>query len=315
MKRMITILLCLSMLPGIAKTATAQENNRTLIVYFSESGNTRNMATRIHAMTSSDLVEIEMQNPYSDNYSTLLEQAEEDLLANARPPLRTRIENIDQYDTILLGYPNWYAILPMPVFTFLESYDFSGKRIIPFCSHGNGMLGETVANICKLCPGADVREALSVTYSGGSSLDNEIYSWLGRHNLINEEGNNEENYSMNIKITIGDQTITATMENNVTVRDLLSRLPLEITLEDYNNTTEKIYYPSPALNTENAPRGCAPVAGDITLYVPWGNVAIFCKNWSQSNDLIKLGHIDNNGIEMLKVSGDVKVKIESLQNE
>lgn len=312
MKRMITILLCLSMLAGIAKTATAQENNRTLIVYFSEGGNTRNMATRIHAMTSSDLVEIEMQNPYSDNYSTLLEQAEEDLLANARPPLRTRIGNIGQYDTILLGYPNWYAILPMPVFTFLESYDFSGKRIIPFCSHGNGMLGETVANICKLCPGADVREALSVTYGGGSSLDNEIRSWLGKHNLINEENNNEENNSMNIKITIGDQTITATMENNVTARDLLSRLPLEITLQDYNNTTEKIYYPSPALNTENVPRGCAPVAGDITLYAPWGNVAIFCRNWSQSNDLIKLGHIDNNGIEMLRVPGDVRVKIERL---
>lgn len=153
---------------------------------------------------------------------------------------------------------------------------------------------------------------LAVSACSGTPDDNSFPKNEQSGQSDNEEGNNEENSSMNIKITIGDQTITATMENNVTARDLLSRLPLEITLEDYNNTTEKIYYPSPALNTENAPRGCAPVAGDITLYAPWGNVAIFCKNWSQSNDLIKLGHIDNNGIEMLKVPGDVKVKIERL---
>lgn len=183
---MISILAVLFMLCGMTATTYAQQSGKTLIVYFSESGNTRNMANIIREMTGGDLVEIEMQTPYSDNYSTLLEEAERDLLANARPPLRTRIGNMDEYDTILLGYPNWYAILPMPVFTFLESYPFEGKRIIPFCSHGNGMLGETVANICKACPGADVREALSVTYGGGGSLRNEIQAWLNKHDLLND---------------------------------------------------------------------------------------------------------------------------------
>lgn len=183
MKRMIILLAGLFVLCGIMVPAYAQQENKTLIVYFSESGNTRNMANLIRELTGSDLVEIEMQTPYSDNYSTLLDEAERDLLANARPALRTRIENMDEYDTVLVGYPNWYAILPMPVFSFLESYDFGGKRIIPFCSHGNGMLGETVANICKACPGADVREALSVTYGGGSSLRSEIQAWLSKHEL------------------------------------------------------------------------------------------------------------------------------------
>lgn len=181
MKRMILILSGLFMLCCITAPVCAQQ--KTLIVYFSESGNTRNMANVIQELTGADLVEIQMQTPYSDNYSTLLDEAEQDLLANARPPLRTRIENMDEYDTVLVGYPNWYAILPMPVFTFLESYNFGGKRIIPFCSHGNGMLGETVANICKACRGADVREALSVTYSGGSSLRSEIRAWLTKHEL------------------------------------------------------------------------------------------------------------------------------------
>lgn len=185
MKRILIILAGLLLFSGLTMSISAQQRGKTLIVYFSESGNTRNMANTIRELTGADLIEIEMQTPYSDNYSTLLEEAERDLLANARPALRTRIDNMDEYETILIGYPNWYAILPMPVFTFLESYDFGGKRIIPFCSHGNGMLGETVANICKACPGANVREALSVTYSGGGSLRSEIQAWLTKHGLLN----------------------------------------------------------------------------------------------------------------------------------
>lgn len=178
------LIFILSVLLGFG-TANAQTGGKTLVVYFSESGNTRGIAEQIHSLIDCDLVEIEMEEPYSDSYSTLLEQVEQDLIANARPALRTRISNMEEYSTVLLGYPNWYATLPMPVYTFLESYDFSGKRIIPFCSHGNGMMGETVSNICKTCPDADVRRALSVTYSGGSSLERETRAWLEEHGLIN----------------------------------------------------------------------------------------------------------------------------------
>lgn len=116
--------------------------------------------------------------------------------------------------------------------------------------------------------------------------------------------------SMKLNITVGSRTITATMEDNAAARDFLSRLPLEVTLNDYNNITEKIFYPSPALTTTGVTRGCAPLSGDITIYVPWGNVAIFCKNWSQSNDLIKIGRIDGDGIGVLNVAGDIAVKFE-----
>ena len=116
--------------------------------------------------------------------------------------------------------------------------------------------------------------------------------------------------SLNVNITVGDRTVTATMEDNAAARDFLSRLPLEITLNDYNNMTEKIFYPDPALTTEGVTRGCAPTPGDITIYAPWGNVAIFCKSWSHSNALIKIGRIDGNGIEVLSIAGDIPVKIE-----
>lgn len=126
----------------------------------------------------------------------------------------------------------------------------------------------------------------------------------------NDENNNQTVTSMKMNITVGSHTVTATMEDNAAARDLLSRLPLEVTLEDFNNTTEKIFYPDPALTTQGVTRGCAPTPGDITIYAPWGNVAIFCKSWSHSNDLIKIGHIDGNGIEALTVAGDITVKLE-----
>lgn len=116
--------------------------------------------------------------------------------------------------------------------------------------------------------------------------------------------------SLHVNILVGDRIVTATMADNAAARDFLSRLPLEITLNDYNNTTEKIFYPSPALTTEGVTPGCAPAPGDITIYAPWGNVAIFCKSWSYSRDLIKIGRIDGNGIEALSVAGDIPVKIE-----
>lgn len=116
--------------------------------------------------------------------------------------------------------------------------------------------------------------------------------------------------SMKMNIIVGDRTITATMEDNAAAQDFLSRLPLEVMLNDFNNTTEKIFYPNPALTVKGVTRGCAPSPGDITIYVPWSNVAIFCKSWSHSNDLIKIGHIDDNGIEALSIEGDITVKFE-----
>ena len=142
MKRVISLLAVVIVLCGISTDAVAQQSRKTLIVYFSESGNTQGMANIIHELIGADIVEIEMQHPYSDNYSALLDEAERDLIANARPALRTHIDNMDEYTTVLLGYPNWYALLPMPVYTFLESYDFSGKRIYSVLqSRGTGCWG------------------------------------------------------------------------------------------------------------------------------------------------------------------------------
>ena len=88
-----------------------------------------------------------------------------------------------QYDTVLLGYPNWWASIPMPVASFLEEYDFSGKTIIPFCSHGGGRFGQSLTAITKLAPNTVMGDALSVHYSGGSSLSGDVAEWLKNNGI------------------------------------------------------------------------------------------------------------------------------------
>ena len=153
---------------------------KTLIAYFSWSGNTRGIAQLLHQKIGGDLVAIEPVTPYSEDYNTCLEQAKRDQQRAARPALRTRIADMASYDVVFLGYPNWWATIPMPVASFLEQYDFSGKTIVPFVSHGGGRLGQSVTDIAKLCPSSRILEALSVRYSGGSSLSEDMDAWLKR---------------------------------------------------------------------------------------------------------------------------------------
>lgn len=103
--------------------------------------------------------------------------------ANARPEIKNKVENMEQYDIIMIGYPNWWATIPMPIATFLEEYDFSGKTIIPFCSHGGGEFGQSITDIAKLAPNSRIGEGLSIHYSGGAGLSNNISNWLSKNNI------------------------------------------------------------------------------------------------------------------------------------
>lgn len=149
-----------------------------LIAYFSWGGNTRGIAEEIQSQTGADLFEITLVNPYSSDYNTVLDEAQRDQNEQARPELASHVENMDDYDTIILGYPNWWASIPMPIASFLEEYDFSGKTIIPFCSHGGGRFGQSLTAIAKLAPDAVMGEALSIHYSGGNAMPEDVADWL-----------------------------------------------------------------------------------------------------------------------------------------
>lgn len=182
-------LVCNALLSSGSIVSTGAENTESaggnvLIAYFSWGGNTAGIAEEIQAQTGADLFEITMVEPYSTDYNTVLDEAQRDQNEQARPELATHVENMDEYDTILLGYPNWWASIPMPVASFLEEYDFTGKTIVPFCSHGGGRFGQSLTAIAKLAPDAAMGEGLSVHYSGGDTLPDDIAAWLEVNEIL-----------------------------------------------------------------------------------------------------------------------------------
>lgn len=165
------------------KKTSGKGDGNTLIVFFSWGGNTKGIAQEIQSQTGADLFEIELVHPYSDDYDTVLDEAQRDQNEQARPEIKNHVENMDQYNTIILGYPNWWASIPMPIASFLEEYDLSGKTIVPFCSHGGGRFGQSLTAIAKLAPQSELAEGLAVSYSGGSSLSDDIAEWLEKNGV------------------------------------------------------------------------------------------------------------------------------------
>lgn len=294
-------------------TPTPGGNGRYLVLFASRSGNTERMANEIREQLDCDILEVEPEVAYDNDYNAMLERSQKELAAIRQgnyPPIKTTMEKFDDYDIVFVGYPIWYGSMATPMQTFLHSHasKLAGKRIALFATSGSSGISTSVNEARNLCPDATIiEETLLLTSSTLSQMATRVPAWLEEIGASREE---PEVASLKVKISVGDRIISATMEDNAAGRDFLSRLPLEVTLNDFNNTTEKIFYPEPALTLEGVKRGCAPVPGDITIYAPWGNVAIFCKNWSHSNDLIKIGHIDGDGISALTTGGDIKVKFE-----
>lgn len=157
---------------------SVSNRDHVLVAYFTWGGNTEGIAEEIASQIDADLFEITLTHPYSNDYNTVLDEAQRDQNEQARPELATQVEDMSQYDTVLLGYPNWWASIPMPIASFLEAYDFSNKTIIPFCSHGGGRFGQSITAISKLVPEAKLGEGLSIHYSDGSSLSEDVSNWL-----------------------------------------------------------------------------------------------------------------------------------------
>lgn len=152
--------------------------SKTLVLFFSHSGNTRKLASMIHDRVGGDMVELKTVNAYTQNYDTLTKLAKKEQQTNARPALATELPNLGEYGTVFLGYPNWWGTMPMALFTLLDNYDFSGKTIIPFCTHGGSRLGRSVDDIKKLCPRAKVLKGFSAFGNRVDGVGNDVDAWL-----------------------------------------------------------------------------------------------------------------------------------------
>lgn len=127
----------------VAFYSRADENYVSGMIKTLEIGNTEVAAGIIGKFTGAEIFKIEQSEPYSKNYNECIAQAQDDQRKNARPKLKNNLESLDGYDVIYLGFPNYWSTMPMAVFTFLESFDFSGKTVIPFCTSSSSGIGES----------------------------------------------------------------------------------------------------------------------------------------------------------------------------
>jgi flavodoxin len=143
-----------------------------------EIGNTEVIAKMINEIIGGDIFYINTIKPYPEDYEETIKVAKKELKNNARPELSDYIADMKAYNVIFLGYPNWWGTTPMAVRTFLESYDFSNKIIIPFCTHEGSGLGSSVRDIEQLCPKAEIKNPIS--FRGGSvkNARSEVEDWL-----------------------------------------------------------------------------------------------------------------------------------------
>lgn len=154
------------------------ETGNVLIVYFSQTGNTETVANIIHDNVGGDIVKLETTEAYPSDYDELVDYAQQEQQEDAGPELSTVIENIEQYDTIFLGYPNWWGDMPMAIYTFLDTYDLSGKTIAPFITHGGSGLSGTPENIQEEELNATVTEGLAIDGDEASDSSEDIVEWL-----------------------------------------------------------------------------------------------------------------------------------------
>ncbi|MBQ5564572.1 MAG: flavodoxin [Clostridia bacterium] len=172
--------------------------SKTLIAFFSRAdenyfggamryvkvGNTEIVVNSMKDMLTADIFKIEMKEPYSPVYMTCIDQAKKHLRSNARPELVSLPDRVDEYDTIILGYPNYWGTMPMAVFTFLEAFDFSGKTILPFCTNEGSGMGKSEKDIKNTCNGANVAKGLAIRGSKAAGSETDVKKWLAKNGVI-----------------------------------------------------------------------------------------------------------------------------------
>lgn len=140
-------------------------------------GNTEIVAEFIQKAVGGDLFEVETVKPYSQDYYACIDEAQKELRANARPEIKSYPENIENYDVIFVGFPNWWGTMPMAMFTLLENCNLKGKKIVPFCTNEGSGMGSSERDLVKLCTGANVMRGLPIHGAEAAQSEKEIVEW------------------------------------------------------------------------------------------------------------------------------------------
>jgi len=175
-----------------------KSETKSLIAYYSRAGenyvggnivnlpvgNTEVAANMIRKLAGGDMFRIDTVRGYPGDYYQTTEVAKQELRLNARPELSGHVDNMSDYKVLYLGYPNWWGTMPMAVYSFLEEHDFSGKVILPFCTHEGSGMGHSENDIRNLCPTATVLKGLSIIGGSVQRAENDIGAWLRKSGAI-----------------------------------------------------------------------------------------------------------------------------------
>ena len=292
MNRAFTLALPLLVLSGCSPKAASESGTNNpvidagdgdvLVAYFSVTSNTKKIASYAQEHLGSDIFEIVPEQAYTAediDYNSDCRANREQNDESARPKIKSSLADVSQYDTIVLGYPIWWGQAPKILYSFIESYDFSGKTILPFCTSGSSPIGSSAANLAKSAPQANWLEGRR--FSASASKE-EVGNWLDA--CIKKEAD--------MKLLIDDRELNVSWEDNESVKALEKILPLTISMHEYGGfeQTGPIGSSIPRSDVQ-----MDVVPGDIVLYN--GNaISVFYNesSWSYT----KLGHIDLSQPEM-----------------
>ena len=278
----------------------------------SDPGNVQQLAGWIQEETGGELFSIQVTDPYPSEWDACLERANQERGQNARPALvEPQVENLEQYDRVFLGYPNWWYGVPMALLTFLEENDLSGKDVYLFCSHGTGGLARSVEIITEAAPEANISDNIFDCYEEDApASQGDIQAWVGELGFSqpqNTTETEEENVETSqISVTCGDMQVVYALNDSPAAQGLLSQLPLTVEVEDFS-TNEKVFYPPQELDTSNTPLAEGG-AGTLAYYAPWGDVVLFYDSFSANSSLFELGEAVS-GVENIgQMSGTITVE-------
>lgn len=283
-----------------AQQTTRNTDHNSLIIYYSLSGNTRMVANILHGLAGGDILEIKTIQPYPDDFHAVVEQAREERRINFLPPIQPIGINLQQYDTVYLGFPIWGNTIPQPVATFLSQNNLAGKTIIPFCTHDGYGVGRSFQVVAEYCPNARLRAGFDMVGADARNAQSLLVNWL--NGLGIEVSSDATAASMSVEtpitLTIGSTELTGVLNAGPTAREFRKLLPITISMVQYGG---REYYGGIDEELAASEEGRLRFDdGDIT-YCPQNNtIAIFYSQTDRPNLTMRV-------IPLGKVTSDLSI--------
>lgn len=245
---------------------TEMETGNILIAYFSHTGNTAEVAALISEYTGGEMAEIQR----TEAYTNLNEEAEAEINDGVRPEITMPIDNIDDYDTIFVGYPIWWNEAPAMIASFLENYDFEGKTIIPFCTSASDTIDNSLHIFREICPDATLANGLTANNT------EDIRPWLEGLGFL--RGNNESAATTQISITSGETTVYAELDHTEIAQEFAATLPQTLSMQRVGGGREFYGGMAGTLNYDEADAQTTFENGDLAYWFSGNGFCILYNN-------------------------------------